>query len=87
MKAKDNRIADKPMAEQLYKYSWANNPKRETLKNRICRVLYRGKMNSALIEFIDNNQREIVSRNALRNVRGLCVRAGIKTQKLNYRWS
>lgn len=54
------------MAEQLYKYCWGNNPKRKTLKNRICRVLHRGKMNSALIEFVDNKQREVTSRNALR---------------------
>ena len=54
------------MAEQLYKYSWGNNEKRQTMKNRICRVLFRGKMNSCLIEFIDNQQREVTSRNALR---------------------
>ena len=54
------------MTEQLYVFCWANNPKRATLKGRVCKVLYRGKMNSALIEFIDNNQREIVSRNSLR---------------------
>lgn len=30
------------------------------------KVLARGKMNSCLIEFIDNNQREVVSRNALK---------------------
>ena len=53
---------------QLYKYCWGNNSKRETLKNRICKVLYRGRMNSALIEFTDNQQREVVSRNALRKI-------------------
>lgn len=31
--------------------------------------LVRGGMNSALVEFVDNGQREVVSRNALREVR------------------
>jgi hypothetical protein len=38
------------------------------MQNRICTVLVRGKMNSCLIEFEDNNQREVVSRNALRKL-------------------
>lgn len=50
----------------LYIYRWGNNEKRASLKGRRCRVLARGSMNSALIEFCDNGQREIVSRNALR---------------------
>jgi len=50
-----------------YIYSWGNNEKRRTMKNRICRVIYRGKMNSALVEF-ENGQREIISRNALRRL-------------------
>jgi hypothetical protein len=49
----------------LYHYTWRNNPKRATLYGRLCKVLARGKMNSALVEF-ENGQREIVSRNALR---------------------
>lgn len=49
-----------------YKYSWGNNEKRQKLKGRECLVLARGRMNSCLIEFTDNGQREIVSRNALR---------------------
>lgn len=49
-----------------YKYSWGNNEKRQCLKGRECLVLARGRMNSCLIEFTDNGQREIVSRNALR---------------------
>jgi len=48
-----------------YIYSWKNNPKRLTLFNRECRVIIRGGMNSALVEF-GNRQREIISRNALR---------------------
>jgi hypothetical protein len=48
-----------------YYYAWGNNPKRETMKNKRCRVLVRGKMNSVLVEF-DNGQTEVISRNALR---------------------
>ena len=48
-----------------YTYSWRNNSKRLTLLNRECRVIVRGSMNSALIEFEDG-QREVISRNALR---------------------
>ena len=56
------------MSNQQYKYSWKNNPKRQTMYGRICIVLVRGIMNSALIKFIDNNQIECVSRNSLRKV-------------------
>lgn len=49
-----------------YKYNWANNEKRKTLKGRICIVISRSRMNSCCVEFIDNRQREIVSRNSLR---------------------
>jgi len=52
-----------------YVYSWKNNPKRLTLFNRECRVIKRGGMNSALVEF-KNGQREIISRNALRKKAG-----------------
>lgn len=55
------------MTTFLYYFAWGNNTKRETLKGRACRVLYRGKMNSCLIEFV-NGQRECVSRNALRRI-------------------
>ncbi len=48
-----------------YYYAWKNNSKRATLYHRHCRVLARGKMNSALVEF-ENGQKEIISRNALR---------------------
>lgn len=53
-------------SQPLYRYHFANNEKRATMKGRICRVIARGTMNSAEIEFLDNGQREIVSRNALR---------------------
>lgn len=36
------------------------------MKGRVCRVLCRGRMNTCRIEFVDNGQREVVSRNALR---------------------
>ena len=48
-----------------YVYVWRNNEKRARLYGRVCRVLARGGMNSALVEF-ENGQREIVSRNANR---------------------
>jgi len=54
------------MAEKLYRYYWGNNSKRRTMKGRICRILCRGGMNSVLIEFIDNGQREVVSHRSLR---------------------
>ena len=50
----------------LYRYCWGNNPKRATMQGRVCRVICRGTMNSAMIEFMDNGQREVVSRNAIR---------------------
>lgn len=51
-----------------YIYCWKNNLKRTTLKGRRCRVIARGSLNSALVEFVDDGQREIISRNALRRV-------------------
>jgi len=54
---------------QTYIYSWGNNEKRKTMKGRECIVLARGKsMNSCMIEFLDNGQKECVSRNSLRKV-------------------
>jgi len=51
---------------QVYVYKWKNNPKRETLFGRRCKVLFRSKMNSCKVEFMDDGQTEIVSRNSLR---------------------
>ncbi len=51
-----------------YRFAWKNNSKRETLYNRRCRVVARGRMNSIMIEF-ENGQREIVSRNSVRKVK------------------
>ena len=52
--------------EALYRFTWGNNAKRAAMKGRTCRVLCRGKLNSALIEFVDNGQIEVISRTALR---------------------
>lgn len=51
------------MDDPVYVYRWARYM---PWKGRRCRVLARGRLNSALIEFTDNGQRAIVSRNALR---------------------
>lgn len=53
------------MSDTVYIYTWANNPKRATLRGRRCKVLARGALNSCRVEF-ENGQREIISRNALR---------------------
>lgn len=57
------------MTDKLYRYVWGNNSKRATMKGRICKVLWRGGMNSAHIEFVDNGQKEVISRNALRTAK------------------
>ena len=53
-------------SEKIYKYVWRNNEKRKTLKGRLCKVITYGAKNSIRIEFLDNSQREIVSRNSIR---------------------
>lgn len=57
------------MSTQLYRYGWKNNSKRETLYGRTCRMVCRGTMNSCCVEFVDNGQREVISRNAIRKVK------------------
>ncbi len=52
-----------------YIYNWANNEKRKTMKGRICEVLARGRKNTVEVKFIDNGQREFVSRYSLRKVK------------------
>lgn len=54
--------------KQVYIYAWRNNSKRETLYKREMIVIARGTMNSCLVQFTDNGQREVVSRNAIRKV-------------------
>lgn len=51
--------------EYPYFYAWKNNEKRATLYRRPLRILARGSMNSALVEF-PGGQREVISRNAIR---------------------
>jgi len=52
----------------LYRYTWGNNEKRATMKGRICEVFCRAKMNSIGIRFIDNGQKECVSRYSVKRV-------------------
>ena len=61
-------VSERLLIEPIYNYAWDNNAKRATLKGRRCRVVARGTMSSCLVEFIDNGQREVVSRRALRRV-------------------
>ncbi len=51
---------------KTYVYYWGNNSKRAEMKGRRCRIVKRLKMNSALIQFLDDGQQEVVSRNSLR---------------------
>jgi len=55
------------MSTKAYVYGWKNNPKRRTLYGKKCRVLVKGRMNSALVEF-EGGGREVISRNALRKI-------------------
>jgi hypothetical protein len=53
----------------LYRFKWRNNLKRMTLYNRVFKVIIRGPANSALVEFVDNKQREVISRNAMEKIK------------------
>jgi hypothetical protein len=50
---------------RIYVFRWRNNAKRNDLYGRQCKVVTRLKRNSAVVEFVDNGQLEVVSRNAL----------------------
>lgn len=52
------------MTPQIYIYRWGKY--RPELKGRRCIVLARGRMNSAMVRWIDAGGWDIVSRNALR---------------------
>lgn len=58
--------------EQLYRYVWGNENdavgrfRREHYKNRLCRLIAKGKMNSCLVEFTGSKKRICCSCNALR---------------------
>lgn len=58
---------------QIYRYVWGNDSmfgaaKRRTLLGRECVIICAGKKRSALIEFLDNGQREVVSVMALKKI-------------------
>ena len=50
----------------VYYYAWKNNEKRRMMYRRLCKVMVRGALNSCLVQFLDNGEREVVSRNSLR---------------------
>jgi len=52
-----------------YIYAWKNNEKRAQLFGRKLEVLRRTKkMNSCIVRFIDNGQKEVISRSELRKL-------------------
>lgn len=51
-----------------YRFAWRNNPRRAQLFDRRCRVLVVGRRMSVLVEFLDNGERVVCSRRALRKV-------------------
>ena len=53
----------------VYQYAWKNNPVREKLYGRKCVVLGRGKKNSILIQFLDDGEKHVVSRNSVRKAK------------------
>jgi len=58
------------MSETCYRYAWANNEKRKTMKGRLCKIISTGKKNTVAVQFLDNGQMEAVSRRALRKEGG-----------------
>ena len=58
------------MKPRLYTYAWKNNPKRATMKGRVCRLLACMKMSSVVVRFVDNGQVEVTDRKALRRAEG-----------------
>lgn len=64
-------MSDAIVEEILYRYAWGPRlvvPGLPVLdrKGELCRVIARGRMNSALIEFVSDGYRAVISRNALR---------------------
>jgi len=56
--------------EQLYEYRWGNHKTaagkfRLQFKGRTCKILARGKLNSRLVQFVDNGELLNCSGNAL----------------------
>jgi hypothetical protein len=58
----------KAKRDMVYVYKWKNNEKRLSMYGRKCKVIVRGRANSALVEFEDG-QREIISRNAIKKTK------------------
>ena len=56
------------MHRMVYTFLWANNDKRHKMASRECVIIAKGAKRSALVEFLDNGQREVVSVLALRRV-------------------
>jgi len=67
--ARETRERTRKAEVQLYRYVWKNNEKRKTLYDRVCRIVERLKMNSIVIQFLDNGQIEVVSRYAVRRLK------------------
>lgn len=67
MEAKTATVLEKTAGAAFpYRYAWGvRYPRTLNRKGQCCRVLVRGRMNSALVEFEDGF-RAVVSRNALR---------------------
>ena len=53
----------------VYIFPWRNNEKRATLYGRRFVVLARGALNSVMVRFLDNGERCVISRNALRRAK------------------
>lgn len=50
----------------VYIYAWGNNERRAELKGRRCVIEARGRMNTVLVRFLDNDERVTTSSRALR---------------------
>lgn len=62
------------MSERSYVFRWGSNANavsryRLRWKNRTCRVLVRGKMNTCMVRFLDDGELLVTSRNALERVK------------------
>jgi hypothetical protein len=54
------------MTERVYVFAWGNNPRRATLKGRLCVIEAHGRLNSVLVRFLDTDERLVTSQRALR---------------------
>jgi hypothetical protein len=53
----------------VYRFHWANNPRRAELKGRECIVEASGRLGTVLVRFLDTGERVTTSRRALRRLR------------------